>query len=381
MYSWSFLIITLTSIYGYRFYKSVKENHEKEKIKNLILFGIFSVCSCYIHYYALITTCLINLIILIFVIRNRKNDMKSLRNFLILAVVQIVLYIPWLLYLVSQIVHVHNGFWIALDPISTPVELLSFQFRRQLDTNFVFDAHTVTSLLASVVLYIYLVVRTYKYKKEKVDIKPAALSFGVYVGVIGLMLLISLIIFRPVLFSRYLFVMTGLYIFCIAYLLGLENRRAVLGVICAIIIVLGSISNITNINLYYNRENVSVYDYIGKELKDGDIMVFSDIGVGGVIAAVFPDSKQYFLCDPTWDVEEAYKSYAPGMVILENLENGRDWSFLEEFTGRIWLIDNSGMGIANEFPLENTRVLKDCKKFYTSYHEYSYGIMLLEKYA
>ena len=46
MYSWTCLIVTLMAIYGYRFYKSVKENNEKNKIKNLCLFGIFSICSC-----------------------------------------------------------------------------------------------------------------------------------------------------------------------------------------------------------------------------------------------------------------------------------------------------------------------------------------------
>lgn len=148
-------------------------------------------------------------------------------------------------------------------------------------------------------------------------------------GVIGLMLLISLIIFRPVLFSRYLFVMTGLYIFFIAYLLGLEKNKIILSVICVAIILLGSISNITNIKLYYNKENISVYDYIGEEIKDEDIIVYANVGSGGVIASVFPENKQYFLCDPSWDVMEAYKAYGPGMETLYNLESGRDWSFLE----------------------------------------------------
>lgn len=181
MYSWSFLIITLTAIYGFRFYKNVKEKQEKSKTKNLVLFGIFSICACYIHYYALITTCLINLILLIYLIKNRKEAKLDLRNFLILAGVQVVLYVPWLMFLLSQIMHVHNGFWIELNPVSTPIELLSFQFRRQLDTKFVFDAHTIIALISSVCLYIYLAFRTYKYKKENTDMKPALLSFFIYV--------------------------------------------------------------------------------------------------------------------------------------------------------------------------------------------------------
>ncbi len=99
MYSWAFLIITVTSIYAYRFYRNVKDKNDTGKMKNLVIFGIFSICACYIHYYALITTCLINLLLLIFLIRNRKEAKIDLRNFLILAGIQVLIYIPWLVFL------------------------------------------------------------------------------------------------------------------------------------------------------------------------------------------------------------------------------------------------------------------------------------------
>ena len=106
MYSWACLIVTLTAIYAYRFYKNIKNKDEKGKIKNLVLFGILSICCCYTHYYALVTTGLINLFLLIYLIKNRKEDKKALINFLILAGIQILLYIPWLIYLIGQIGHV-----------------------------------------------------------------------------------------------------------------------------------------------------------------------------------------------------------------------------------------------------------------------------------
>ncbi len=95
---------------------------------------------------------------------------------------------------------------------------------------------------------------------------------------------------------------------------------------------------------------------------------------------MFPENTQYFLCDPTWGVDEAYKAYKPAMMIVNNLGNYHDWSFLEEYTGRIWLVHAANMDIYKVFPKENTRILKDLKQIYTSYHDYSYGIMLLEKY-
>lgn len=68
------------------------------------------------------------------------------------------------------------------------------------------------------------------------------------------------------------------------------------------------------------------------------------------------------------------------MKIIHNLGDSHDWSFLNEYTGRIWLIHSADMNIYNVFPKENTKILKDVKQIYTSYHDYSYGVMLLEKY-
>ena len=221
----------------------------------------------------------------------------------------------------GQIGHVSSGFWITLSPISTPVELLSFQFRRQLDTIFTFDTHTITALITSILIYIYLGYRTYKCKKEKEDIKAPYLSLGVYISVILVMCIISIIISQAVLFSRYLFVMTGLYIFWMSFMMTQEKNKFLTIGICAVIVVLGTISNITNIKMHYYHGNEEVYNYIRREIEPDDIFVYSNIGNGGVMAAMFPEHKQYFLCDPSWDVKEAYRAYGPGMETIENLAN------------------------------------------------------------
>lgn len=369
MYSWSCLLVTLMAIYGYRFYKSVSNKDEKNKVKNLVIFGIFSICSCYIHYYALVTACLINLILLIYLI---KNDKKTLKNFLILAGIQIILYIPWLIYFVGQLKHVGGGFWIKVGPINTTVEVLSFQFRRQLDTDFSFNLHTIISLIASILLYIYVGIKIYKMKKKGKDIKVIILSGGIYVGVILIIGILSLI--TPILYSRYLLVITGLYILVLAYVISNEKNKIVVGTMCSIILVLGIFSNITNIQINYNKTNNDLYNYIKEEIKQDDIIIYSNIGNGGVVAAYFPENKQYFLNFSFWDVEEAYKAYGPGMETVTN------WDFLEEYTGRIWLIDSENMGLYNdEFPKENITILKETKRIDTLYHNYIYNVMLVEK--
>lgn len=381
MYSWSCLLVSLMSIYAYRFYMEVKNNKEL-KIKNLLLFGIFSICSCYTHYYALVTAGLINFMILIFLIRNLSNknkekqenilSKKALRNFIIVAAIQVLLYIPWIMFMLGQVNHVRGGFWIVVGPLNTTVEVLSFQFRRQLETNFSMDWHTILALVASLAMYTYIGFKIYHAKKEKQEIKPGILSMIGYVGVILIVYIISKIM-TPILFARYLLVMTGLYIFTLAYFMMKEKRKYVTYIVCAIILALGILSNVEDLQINYSKTNLEPINYIKEEIKQDDIIVYSNIGNGGVIAANFPKNKQYFLNFDHWNVEEAYKAYGPGMETVET------YDFLKEYKGRIWLIDSENMGLYDNFPKENTKILKETKRFDVKYHEYIYNVMLLEK--
>lgn len=370
MYSWSCLLVTLMAIYAYRFYKKIKSKESAKK--ELILFGIFSISSCYIHYYALVTACLINLFLLIYLIKNRKEAKKELRNFLILATVQIILYIPWLIYLAGQLKHVGGGFWISVGPINTTVEVLSFQFRRQLDTVFAMNWYTITSLVVAVLVYIYLIYIVYIAKKKKEDMKPVILSASVYIGVILLILIAS---FKsPILFSRYLFVITGIYIFTMAFLIAKEEKKWITITIVTIISLMGLGSTIKNIQINYDLSNMKQIEYLKENLQEGDIVIYSNIGNGGVIAAFFQDNRQYFINLQHWNVEEAYKAYSPAMETIDRYED-----VLKDYHGRIWLIDSEKMGLYNEIPKDGITILEESKRFDTAYHNYIYSIMLLEK--
>lgn len=80
-----------------------------------------------------------------------------------------------------------------------------------------------TTLVAAVLMYIYIGIKIYKMKKEKQDLKPAILSGAVYIGVIAIIGLVSII--TPTLYSRYLLVMTGLYIFTLSYITSKEKTK------------------------------------------------------------------------------------------------------------------------------------------------------------
>lgn len=120
MYSWSAVFVLLTGIYAYRI---SKENSKQ----NWILFSIFSLCSAYIHYFATISIGIINLILFIYVIKNRKTK-KLILYWLISAITQIVLFIPGLAILIFQTSRVSKGFWINIKYPDILFDIIQFNF-------------------------------------------------------------------------------------------------------------------------------------------------------------------------------------------------------------------------------------------------------------
>lgn len=115
------------------------------------------------------------------------------------------MYLPWLIFFIKQTKEVSKGFWITLEFPNILLEVLTFQFLGNNDFN--------VSIIVSLIVYTFIIYSLVK-KKEKLPL----LSFSLYLVVIITSLIIS--IKMPILVPRYLFVITGLLIFTIAYLLS-----------------------------------------------------------------------------------------------------------------------------------------------------------------
>ena len=109
-------------------------------------------------------------------------------------------------------------------------------------------------------------------------------------------------------------------------------------------------------------------------MESDDIIIYKNILNGGVIAAFFPEQKQYFYNSEYWNVEAAYKAYGPGMEIIYSYED-----VLKDYHGRIWLIDTTNLELYNDFPKEGIETIEGPIKFETKYQNYTYNILLLEK--
>ena len=134
-------------------------------------------------------------------------------------------------------------------------------------------------------------------------------------------------------------------------------------------------------NNYIDADKPKILEYLHIH-KTSDLFQLS-MRTGAIIAAKFPQYKQYFYNAENWGVEEAYKAFGPGMQTYTTDDFLND----EECQGRIWLIlDFYKVDYYNEkFNNENYRLLAQ-KQYFTKYNkekaenkETEYNIYLIEK--
>ena len=362
MYSWAILAVTILAIYAYRLTK-------EDNTKNWIIFGLSSLASIYLHYYGLMAAGLINVFLLVYlIIKKRKKGIIFIVSF---GVLQGLAYLPWLVNFATQLSNVSSGFWIGFSFPKTPMELLSSQLAGYVKTS------DYTGLLVPTVLalelYAYMIYKTYKYAKAKENLNAFKWSVIVYFAVILAAIIITALMKTSILYYRYLFVITGLYIFAVSFVLGKEQNKIEIISILSVIAILGVYNNIIMMKDNYDYSNQEPIKYLNENVKDGDTIVYADFGGGSVVAVQFANNQVYFYNADNWGVEEAYKAFGPNYEVKVTKD------FIENCSNRIWVIDNVYNSVTDEV-FEGTGYNKVSEQdFFTKYHDYSYKIILLEK--
>ena len=358
MYSWTIVFVSLTAIYLYRFIK-------QKDLKNVILFGIFSLASCYMHYYALAAAGIMNLGLIIYIIRKKEEfSADIIKKFIIVEVAQVLLYLPWFVCFVMQALRVGSGFWITIEFPQILIDLVNFQYKGSLDQ--------LIPTIFAIALYAYILYIIIKNIRKKEKITEGLIPLGIYILVIIAMALVSKI--TPILYARYLFTITGLLMFTICYFLSKENNKLIIGIICGAIVIMSCNNLIENVEANYDKSNNEPIEYLKENLQDGDIMMYADMGNGGVVATKLDNTKQYFVNLGHWSIEEAYKAYAPQMGVVTTPEEAEQQS-----KGRIFIIDTGDLKLYNEIKNDNKYKTVSIKKFEAKYHNYTYNMFILEK--
>ena len=416
MYTWAMLFATMMFVYAYKIMNNnnvrevlsydnniMYENKIKSKntlLKYWIIFSIFSLASAYTHYYALAVAAIINVGMFIYFIKaytksskndssnydDIKNDNKksekinsenirkvNLISSIVSAVVQIILYLPWLFVFISQTKVVSKGFWVKFP---TPLNVIEFIYTGNIGEGSVPKYLSIPFSLISIAFLIYLIVKNWKRNSIKTkfpktkETKTTKVIALIWVAIILIMCLASLIMKQSVFYQRYLFTLMGLFLIGFSILLSGENKK-IIATYCLCILIISTILNINLINTNYDYTNNEPMAYLKSELQQNDWILISDQDYSGYIcvATLLNDFSKVINYDVNnWNIKEAYKCYGNTILNLDEI-NG--------IKGRMWIISAINSNIPNEVAEKFNAEILDGKEFKTKYKGFEYKFTLI----
>ena len=178
----------------------------------------------------------------------------------------------------------------------------------------------------------------------------------------------------PILYPRYILSITGLLYLYLANAIADSNKKIII-VACSLIMIFGIKTNIKVLYDNYHSSNMKQIEYVKKDIKEDDIIIYRSIDRGSVYAINFPNIKQYLYDKDDWAIE-SYQIYMPTLKKINNLYELRD------YTGTIWIINN---GYDNENALHKeirqhlNTIDIETKTFKTVYQRYRYIVTKVVK--
>lgn len=373
MYSWASCMVMLTFIYACRIMQ-VNKAHKERAYTNAptatwTKFALCSIASAYLHYFALLSAFIINLILLIFLLAHAKTRAHDIKAFFIQAIAEVALYVPWLMVLASQLSVVSNTYWVNFKFPDTFISLLRYPlYTMQLTFAsgkvygipiFVITNIIVYAGFALLFIILYMVIkhiRTNKtmirdsdgtYRRQRIrtfilspQTLPGLLGLTVYVGLFVVAGAASVIMHSLMLYFRYLFCAIGPLLFGLAFFLAHFNERKITISVCALFMAFSLLNQTLIIRDDYSPDNQAPIRYLQNNAKASELVLSSDIGVEGVTSVEIPDLPQYYLNWQPGNWGRAYECYAPTLTSIPN-----DWdSKLADYHGNFWVLGESSNG-------------------------------------
>ena len=187
MYTWGAFTVTGVFLYAVMFLTSNKR-------RDLFFLMLFSVLAAYIHYYALLAAFWANVFVFIFLVIKRNNNLKI---YLAYSAVALLLYMPWLIVMLSQAKKVSASFWVPALNWQLILTCLLSPFA----TKIYFPPFLPLALIIYG-LVLWVVFRNYISRKDKKGM-VLGLSLCMFWCTILTAIAVSLLM-QPILYMRYL---------------------------------------------------------------------------------------------------------------------------------------------------------------------------------
>ena len=303
MYSWGLLFLLLSFVY----YREVLTKNDR---KSWMLLTLFTLLSAYTHYFLILTSGLIYILLLIHMIRNNLKVKQWIYSVISLA----ILYLPWLLVLLRQLNTQNHTTYPGSMGSADIFNYLIFYSIKSTDLTVGWLAIKILAL-AFVVLIVFII-----FKKRTEDERLFELS-GIFLfyGTIAIGVIILSISFKP-LQARYLVPVSAIFWLAASIVIGKIENSKILAVllVCVLVLSAGSVfltsSDITDrisddsqrsafLDSINNNETVVIYN-----TNFGYMFVHDDLN----------NTKEYSLSDTYFFDEKVKISKDINMIIKKN---------------------------------------------------------------
>lgn len=420
MYSWATFAVMLCMLSAWRIFDA-RRSGRTVPLHSWIVFFAASLASAYLHYFGVLAAFTINALLLIYLLvsalRKRgdaaacakahedaskastsqdtrppraarasrsdaRGSWRAVGVFLLGAIVQVLLYAPWLIVLIGQVGVVSQTYWANLVFPTSYIELatypimtsqISFAARGAYGPvpQSVLEVLGIAALAMAAVFVLRACLRIaarnrpWDRPSEKEDavravaaasgaaeaddrqaaaatsvgsfrkwlssdtVLPALCALGVYLGAAIIAFAASLIMGSNILYYRYLFVTIGPLLLAAALLLSRVKSRLLVGGVCAIVLGVSLVNEVLLVHDDYDPANRVPLEQLAEKAPEADAIISSDIGIEGVTAVTYPHLPQIYMDwqHGNWDV--AYEAYAPTLTSKKSWE-----AILDDFHGR-----------------------------------------------
>ena len=260
MYSWALFFVTASFIYSYDIIKN-------PNLKTWIIITVLTICSAYTHYFSAVASFSIYIVLLIYLIRNDKEQIKY---WFLSGLIAVLAFLPWAFIVMGQISNIESEYWIAPITINT---LISYVYFILSPADIFIQSNELVSptILGSILLLIYL----YLIYKVKDKFAIGGIAAFLIVPIIGVAVSV---ITHPFFHQRFLIPAVGCLWLAFAILLAkiYENKKVFYIILCVVLIigVLGCV-NFINIQTQDAIDTQTEYNSLNEVIGSGNI-IFND---------------------------------------------------------------------------------------------------------
>lgn len=285
MYSWTLLFMVIAFFF-------VKDILDKNNYLSWVMFSIFSILAAYTHYFSILSSIIIYLMLFIWILLYKEKEFvrDNLKKFFASVIIYAILFMPWLFVMLNQMNIVRSSFQIPPITFNNLVYFISYAFT--------ISGNQIIQFL-SVLLMIALFIALYNKFNETKNNHDAFLLMGycVFIGTLFFGFILS-IVYKPLLYDRYLLHAVGILWVVISIKLGdLKLNKSHLLLIIILISIVGAF------NVYHEVNNIKDMNQI---LIDEN-KLFSGINNNDTI--IIYDTDNHFVRTHT-EFDKVYKQFS-----------------------------------------------------------------------